>query len=302
MSEKLVSVIITTYKRDFEIVERGMKSVLSQSYSPIELIVVDDNPADSEYRTAMEQGMADYPDVKYIKHEVNSGAQVSRNDGIKAASGAYFAFLDDDDIWFDEKLEKQMKCFDEGVGLVYCKGYLVRVSEAGEKKSPYNMSASFIDKVNFNDMLYGDYIGTTTQAVISRAAIEKCGMFDVNMPARQDYEMWIRISQKFDCAGADEYLFNHYVHEGEQISKSSKKALMGYQNIYNKYNKYFTRTARFHMLFLISRIMFREKLYVKACANAVKAGFCFIMAFLLEHSELRKRMSIHNNRKQKLLV
>lgn len=297
MSEKLVSVIITTYKREFEIVERGMKSVLSQTYSPIELIVVDDNPADSEYRKAMEQGMAGYPEVKYIKHEVNSGAQVSRNDGIKAASGEYLAFLDDDDIWFETKLEHQVKCFKPGVGLVYCKGYLVRVSEAGEKKTPYNMSAHFIGRVAFNDMLYGDYIGTTTQAVISREAINECGMFDVNMPARQDYEMWIRISQKFDCVGASEYLFNHYVHEGEQISKSSKRALSGYQNIYKKYNEYFSKTARFHILLLISRIMLKEKMYLKAFVNIVKSGFFFVAAFMCENAELKKRLDIHNNRK-----
>ncbi len=297
MSGKLVSVIITTYKREFEIVEKSMKSVLSQTYRPIELIVVDDNPADSEYRNVMEQGMAAYPDVKYIKHEVNSGAQISRNDGIKAAAGDFFAFLDDDDIWFETKLEHQIKCFEPGVGLVYCKGYLVRVSSEGEKTEPYNMSAHFIDRVNFKDMLYGDYIGTTTQAVISREAIEACGMFDVNMPARQDYEMWIRISRKFDCVGANEFLFNHYIHEGEQISKSGKKALRGFQNIYKKYRECFNNTARFHILLLISKLMLKEKMYFKAFINMIKSAFSLVMAFVFENGELRKRLKIHNNRK-----
>ncbi len=297
MSEKLVSVIITTYKREFEIVERSIKSVLSQTYSPIELIVVDDNPKDSEYRSAMEQGMAGYHDVKYIKHEVNSGAQISRNDGIKAAAGDYFAFLDDDDIWYEDKLEKQIACFKPGVGLVYCKGYLVHVSKDGEKKKPYNMSDNFIEKLGFDDMLYGDYIGTTTQAVISREAVNECGMFDVSMPARQDYEMWIRISQKFDCVGASEYLFNHYIHDSEQISKSSKRALTGYENIYKKYNEHFSKTARFHMLLLISKLMLKEKMYVKAFVTMIKSGFFFVAAFICEHAELKKRLSIHNSKK-----
>lgn len=296
-SDKLVSVIITTYKREFEIVERGIQSVLSQTYGPVQLIVVDDNPKESGYRAKMEEGMKNYPQAVYIKHEVNCGAQVSRNDGIKAAEGDYLAFLDDDDIWFENKLECQMKCFGPGVGLVYCKGYAVIIKDGKEIVKPYNMSEHFIKKLTFEDMLYGDYIGTTTQAVISRDAVDTCGMFDENMPARQDYEMWIRISRQFECAGADEYLFNHYIHEGEQISKNYKKILEGFRNIRKKYKKDYHNTSEFHILLLMAKSAKIEKMYAKALMYALNSGWHFILAFIIENKELKKRMGIHNSKK-----
>ncbi len=293
-----VSVVITTYKREFEVVERAVKSVLAQTYKTLELIVVDDNMPDSEYRKSMEKGMEKYPDVIYIKHSVNSGAQISRNDGIMAGSGSYFAFLDDDDIWYDNKLECQMKCFGPEVGLVYCKGYSVITDGDKEKKIPYNMSGYFIDSLNFEDMLYGDYIGTTTQAVISAKALETCGMFDTDMPARQDYEMWIRISRKFKCVGANEFLFEHFIHQGEQISKNKAGILKGYKNIYKKYKPFYTKCARFHIMLMISKVMKKQGMYIKAAAYAVRSGFWFISAFLFEHAQLKRRMEISNNRKK----
>ena len=71
----------------------------------------------------------------------------------------------------------------------------------------------------------------------------------------------------------------------------------GYQNIYKKYNEYFGKTARFHILLLISKLMLKEKMYVKTIGNIVKAGLCFAGAFVCEHAELKKRLAIHNNRK-----
>ncbi|MBQ9887107.1 MAG: glycosyltransferase family 2 protein [Lachnospiraceae bacterium] len=299
MSERLVSVIITTYNRDFEVVEKSIYSVINQTYKPIELIIVDDNNADTLYREKILEGLKKYPQVIYVKHDINKGAQISRNDGLKAAHGDYFAFLDDDDVWFENKIECQMQYFDDDeVGLVYCKGYLVKIKDDGEEISrPYNMSKYFIDEISFEDMLYGDYIGTTTQAIISRKAVEKCGMFDVAMSARQDYEMWIRISTQFKCKGVPEYLFIHYIHRGEQISKNYKNAIHGYNHIYKKYNKDFDYTSKFHILLLISKCMKKEKMYGRALINAIRAGAYFVMAFLFENKKLRKRIAIHHYRK-----
>ena len=295
-SDKLVSVIITTYNREFDIIERAVKSVISQTYEPLELIVVDDNPKESAYRANIEDGMKKYPQAVYIKHDINSGAQISRNDGIKAAKGDYLAFLDDDDIWFENKLDCQMRCFTENVGLVYCKGYSVIVKDDEEKVIPYNMSKHFINRLTFEDMLYGDYIGTTTQAVISREAIDACGMFDVDMPARQDYEMWIRISRQFECVGAEEYLFYHYIHEGEQISKNYTKILKGFKNIRRKYKKYYSNVAEFHILLLMAKVTKKEKMYASFVRYVLSSGWHLMLAFVLENKELKKRMEIHKNK------
>ena len=99
MDKPEVSVVITTYKRP-EKLGRAIKSVLNQSLKDWELIIVDDNNADSPFRKetgAFMEGYLGDSRIRYIKHEKNAGAPAARNTGIKAAMGAYIALLDDDD-------------------------------------------------------------------------------------------------------------------------------------------------------------------------------------------------------------
>ena len=231
----LVSVVITTYKRSFKVVRRSIDSVLAQTYVPIEIILVDDNNVGDEYRKSIMEELRKYPLINHVKHERNSGAQMSRNDGIRNAKGKYVAFLDDDDEWMSDKIEKQMRLFNNEVGLVYCNGYRIDYESGEEKERIYSKTVPLKKTVSFEDMLYKDYIGTTTQAIIHKDVFDVCGLFDVDQPARQDYEMWLRISKSFKCVGIDEPLFKHYIHQNEQISKDAKKAFIGYKNIYYKY-------------------------------------------------------------------
>ena len=97
----LVSVIITTYKKS-DYLNRAIKSVLSQTYPNIELIIVDDNDSETEFRKLNEIIMAEYKNnskVKYIKHKNNLNGAAARNTGINNVNGKYIAFLDDDDVF-----------------------------------------------------------------------------------------------------------------------------------------------------------------------------------------------------------
>ncbi len=108
-----VSVVITTYKRPGKL-GRAIKSVLDQTLKDWELIVVDDNNADTPFRQETESFMEPYladSRIRYIKHEKNAGAPAARNTGIKAAVGTYIALLDDDDEFESTKLEKQLALF-----------------------------------------------------------------------------------------------------------------------------------------------------------------------------------------------
>ena len=98
--DELVTVVITTYKRPPEIVNRAIQSVLMQTYPHIELIVVDDSPADYELREETARLVTGIGgNTRYIQHEKNLGACAARNTGLKHANGVYIAFLDDDDEW-----------------------------------------------------------------------------------------------------------------------------------------------------------------------------------------------------------
>ena len=233
-----VSVVITTFKREELYLKRCIDSIIKQTYKNLEVIIVDDNPGTNEFSRQIEMNVLPYyKGLIYIKHERNQGAQVSRNDGIKKATGELVAFIDDDDEWIQDKLSQQVYLYlnTENCGLVYCKGISRFEQEDGSYiDKPYITANNFSKEVSFDDLLYADRIGTTSQALIKKIVFEDVGYFDLKQPARQDYELWIRISKKYRCVGVDEFLFVHYIHVGEQISKNYKKAITGIQNIYLK--------------------------------------------------------------------
>ena len=302
MIDDIVSVIITTYGRDFSDILPAIRSVFAQTYKNYEVILVDDNGLGSEMQKKIEKsiGISEYKDrIKYVPNIKNSGAQISRNNGILHSSGKFIAFLDDDDDWDSKKLGLQVGSFsDETVALVYSKGWDITLGDDGSKiiEKPYNMSGSFITELGFADLSYGDYIGTTTQAMVRKAALAKTGLFDIMQPARQDYEMWIRISQFYRCVGVDEYLFRHYHHSGEQISKSEKKNIIGLSNIYRKYHKKMSFTARWHLLYLITKSCIKEHKAVKLLNFGTRMLGYFLLAQCFDRKEYKKRVQLHKKR------
>lgn len=239
----LVSCIITTFGRDFSVIKRSINSALTQDYKNLEIILVDDNGQGSEMQKSIAKSVEKLK-IKYIPLTKNSGAQVARNTGIKNSTGELVAFLDDDDEWMKEKISEQVKLFLKNMdaGLIYSKGY-IKDEDTG-KMRPYFDDAKYRQDVTYVDMLGDDKVGTTTQAMVPRAVFEKVGMFDLALPARQDYEMWLRISEQYSIRFVDKKLFVHYIHEGEQISKKPSKAIRGYKIIYQKNKKAYLNHPR----------------------------------------------------------
>ena len=124
-------------------------------------------------------------------------------------------------------------------------------------------------------MLFRDYIGTTSQVVVRKDCFAATGLFDLAMPARQDYEMWLRMSKATGIIGVDKKLFYHRMHRGEQISKNNKKCLTGYKKIFGLYKKDFKRNKKAY-----SRIQLKmckhakgDKMLIEAASHALKALF-----------------------------
>lgn len=302
MKEGLVSVIITTYHREAAMVRKCVESVQSQTYRKLEVILVDDNGTEADSYGIKELAESyqetDIP-VIYIRNPVNCGAQISRNTGILRSEGEFIAFLDDDDLWLEKKAEMQVEAFKiREAGLVYCMGYQVTADQEGNVTAckPYNMSACFLPEVNFQDMLYGDYIGTTSQVMVRRKVLAACGIFDPDQPARQDYEMWIRISRRFRCIGVAQPLFCHIKHGAEQISKDGKKAFDGIRRVYWKYRKFAGYTSRCHFQIMMFRLCRRNGEAAGIARYGLAAFFYLILALLFDSRELRARNRIHSLR------
>lgn len=262
-----ISVIITSYKRNYDIVERAINSVLNQTYPIFEILLIDDNGENSIYSSKLSLISNNYEKVLYVNKFKNVGACAARNIGISMAKGDLIAFLDDDDEWLPNKIEKQVKIFDENnssLGMVFCSGY-VKNTMTGECYDYYNCTS--IPNPSFSYLLRYDCIGSTSQALIRKDVFELVGGFWEKLPARQDYEMWIRISQQFSILGTNEKLFIYYVHSSEQITKGKKNAFIGNWFLFKRYKKYYRKdiVARFYLFNRLWKNIYRfniQSIYV----------------------------------------
>lgn len=199
-----VSVILPTRDRA-NTLPRAVESVLGQSYGDIELLIIDDASTDNTEEVAL--GYSD-PRLKYLKVPTPSGAPAARNLGISAASADYIAFQDSDDEWLPDKMQKQMETFEnssEALGVVYT-GLL----RAGESPANSRPTCEGVGGDFRLALLRGNVVGTPT-AVVRRECFKRIGGFDERLPRLQDWELWIRIAQRYEFALVDEPLVRAHV-------------------------------------------------------------------------------------------
>lgn len=205
-----VSVIIPCYNSQNTIRET-VESVLAQTMQDFELIVVDDGSTDDTKKI-----LSDYVDqVKYLYRE-NGGQSAARNTGIRAASGETIAFVDSDDLWYPEKLDKQIRILEEKkVDWCYCDCLYFHNSNSTSfgKHSDlfYPAKEGWIAK----SLLMGNCIASPTP-LIRRSVFEGCGLFDESPLFRigEDWEMWLRIAAQYPVGYSTEVLAKHREHAG----------------------------------------------------------------------------------------
>lgn len=251
----LVSVIIPTAQREPSTVLHAIFSVIKQTYKFIEIILVDDN-VDIYESLRIKNAIKNLPQVQYIKNFGMHGACAARNTGVSIAKGDIIAFLDDDDEWLPNKIESQMLALTKDVVLVYCNGLRIDNRCNPPLITPYRSKGKFYSSVSFDLLLQKNHIGTTSQLLIRKCSFEQIGGFDVNFPARQDYDLCLRLTQIGQAVGVNEFLFKHYLHIGEQITKSSNASLIGYMLMLEKYKESLINNphALTSLLFKIARM------------------------------------------------
>ena len=222
MTESLVSVVIPTYRRS-ETLERAIDSVLNQTYKNLEVIIVDDNQPDDEYSIEVQKKLRSYTDkrIVYVRPEKHINGCAARNAGIDASRGEYVAFLDDDDVWYPDKIEKQMAVFaqDDKIGLVYTGKKTIYVDD----QISYDVVPHFKGDLS-KSILFSNCIGTTSTVVIKKDVLLKAGKFDIELPARQDFDLWIRLCQLTEVGYVADIEIDYYNYRnGEQISSNTEK-------------------------------------------------------------------------------
>lgn len=223
----LVSVIIPTYNRA-HLLGRALRSVINQTFEDFEIIIVDDASTDG---TQTLVNSFEDKRISYIKLYLNQGVSVARNIGIQHAQGEYIAFIDSDDEWIPEKLKKQLDVFKDSthsLGLVYTKSVTVR--ENNEKPSIIPLFRGNL----LPFLLVYNYIGLTSSPLIKKECFSKVGLFDESLPVSEDWDMWIRISQYYECSFVSEPLFRYHP-QPDSIVNISPWAIKAHKSILHKY-------------------------------------------------------------------
>ncbi len=181
----LVSVIIPTYKRA-DMLTKAIDSVLTQTYKNVEVLVIDDNNPNTEWRALTSEIMKQYSlntRVRYICHEINKNGSAARNTGIQNANGEIITFLDDDDIYMPDKIEKQVTYLVENP-----KKHCVVCGWHRDGKDEIPPSE---EKLMFN-LLSGLHIIYTNTIMMWAADAKACGGFDITFKRHQEASFLLR--------------------------------------------------------------------------------------------------------------
>ncbi|WP_299159623.1 glycosyltransferase family 2 protein [uncultured Eudoraea sp.] len=245
---KLVSIITPVHNSE-KFLSQCMDSVLAQTYSNWEHILIDDCSFDGSEALIRKFQEKD-PRIKYHRLQKNSGAGMARNKGIEFAKGKYIAFLDSDDVWYPEKLEKQLH-FMELNNYHFTFTSYDTVNEDGNKLSKIIKAKK---KVTYKSALYKNPIGCLTV------------MYDVDffgkqymssIRKRQDYALWLKLLKKTNGYGLNECLASYRV--GIESISANKLDLLKYEwKIYrDEENLPFLKST----FYLISAIVLKMKSY-----------------------------------------
>ncbi|SUY45685.1 teichuronic acid biosynthesis glycosyl transferase [Clostridium putrefaciens] len=227
MSEELVSIIMPAYNC-YEFINIALNSVIAQTYENWEIIIVDDCSTDNTAEIVKDYISKDLR-IKYYKLDVNSGAAVARNKAVDLAQGKYIAFLDSDDVWFPEKLSKQIKFMKQNGYNFTCTSY-TKIDDHGK----------YLNRI-IKTKVKSDYDGVLKTCPGNSTVVydaEKLGKFKIpNIKKRNDYVMWLQIIKaEHYLYGLEEPLGSHRITPG--AISSNKSSLVSYHwKVYREIEK-----------------------------------------------------------------
>ncbi|QNK76808.1 glycosyltransferase family 2 protein [Winogradskyella sp. PAMC22761] len=251
--QPLVSIITPMYN-NASVIEKTIKSVLNQTYSNWELILIDDASRD-QFNGVLKPYIDSDSRIKLFTHEKNKGAAEARNLGTKMALGNYIAFLDADDLWLPNKLQLQVAQLQSGITDVSFGSY----EWIGVNNRPLNIKVNALPQLLYKKQLKANYIGNLT----GMYNVEKLGkIYTKDLKKRQDWLLWLEALDRSDqpAIGIKETLAYYRISEG---SLSSNKTNL----IKHNFN-----------------------VYRKGLGFSSIKSFAYLLQFLFEHLLVKKRL------------
>jgi glycosyltransferase involved in cell wall biosynthesis len=212
----LVSVIVPAYNAE-DFIAQTLDSIISQTYQNIEILVVDDG---SEDRTPeIVESFAQRNQRITLLRQANAGVAAARNLAIEKSSGEYMAPIDADDIWYPQKLEKQVECMLKGgpsVGLVYARSVIIDENNSVLKKimSYLDPVSSVIEGDVYAALVYTNFVGNASVPLIRRSCLERVGGYNYQLREQkaqgcEDWDIYLRIAEFYQLRVVPEYLIGY---------------------------------------------------------------------------------------------
>ncbi len=205
-----ISVIIPTYNRAY-CLSRAIDSVLAQSHPVEKICVIDDGSTDDTQQLLQ----SNYPQIHYIRQE-NKGVSAARNKGIRKIKSQWIAFLDSDDEWLPQKIEKQLFELTQQpmYKLIHCDEVWIRNGVRVNAMNKHKKSGGDI----FESCLPLCVISPSA-SIIQRELLLEVGLFNESLPACEDYDLWLRICSSHPVLYVNEKLLRKYGGHEDQLSR-----------------------------------------------------------------------------------
>lgn len=241
MKNPLVSIIMPMYNAE-KFIRQSIESVLKQTYTNWELLIIDDCSTDQSKKIVFEF-INECKKIKYLKHEENLGVAEARNTGINNSNGRFIAFLDTDDIWKSKKLEKQIK-------FMINNNYVFTYTSYGIVDSNNNKLGRQMNiprKLAFKDLLKGNNIGCFT------VIIDKKEINNIKMPhiRHEDYATWLNILKKGYVAYGIKEKLGYYRKSKDSLTSNKINSSIWTWNIYRKHLKLSFLKSSYYFFFYI---------------------------------------------------
>ena len=269
-----VSIIIPTYNRE-KFIGRALESVLAQTYKDYEIIVIDDGSQDQTRDVVRQYG----GNIKYV-YQQNGGSSSARNRGIQESTGEYIAFLDSDDIWIPEKLAIQVEILDKNKSIGIVCSRMPIFDKEGKQigfKPQEHIGKDFIALITH----WGDL--PTSTVMTRRECFDKVGLFDTSLKTIQDFDMWLRIASRYDIYEYRDKCLARYFRHGVQNTGNWANVLQGILSLQQKIVRNYGHRPDFpHQIYRerivshqywLSRALFKQRNYVKACRHLASVVF-----------------------------
>lgn len=238
--QPLVSVVILSFEDPSLVLRRAIRSVLDQNLDQCQVVLVDANPPDSDYSLGLREDMERYPEIPVLSCPCKKGRfATAKNMGASATQGKYLAYLMGSDAWNQNCASAQVEELEKepGLGMVFCQRWMV---EEDAFSTEYCTEPEERQNREPGRMIQ-DEIQSVSQVMFRRSCFEELHGFDTRIDRQEDYDMWLRVGNKYKIASVDRNLVCSYLELG-MVKKAFRLVdVVGYLQLYAKHEELYKK-------------------------------------------------------------